>query len=460
MTTTRRNLLKTLAASAAAPFIFPARAWAAGEKRSIGCVGMGKQMRGLMNGFMSRGVQVLGVCDPDTTRRTDAQAKADKYYTDNPSKGSKGTIAYNDYRELIARKDIDLICIATPDHWHARIIIEAVKASKDVYCEKPLTHDIQESIDVMKAVEENKRVLQTGSMQRSSKEFRIACELVQNGVIGKIERVECSFGDPFRPCDLPEEKAEPGLDWNLWLGPAPVRPYNAILSPRGIHDNFPNWRSYEEYGGGGVADWGAHHLDIAQWGLGMDNSGPVEVLPPEKTGDKRGAVLKYASGVSVIHKDGYGVHFYGADGEVLVNRGKFKLIVKGETIADHTPPPPPPKDKKDAPAKDAKAAKETAKTSLDAELKKAEEAFLKNAKIKLYVSKSHHDDFLECVASRKKPITSEITGSRSAICCHLLNLAYKYGKPMKWDPEKNAFAAGTGDPKWLTLDTRDPFKKG
>jgi predicted dehydrogenase len=207
---------------------------------------------------------------------------------------------------------------------------------------------------------------------------------------------------------------------------------------------------YEEYGGGGVADWGAHHLDIAQWGLGMDNSGPVEVLPPEAAGAKRGATLKYANGITVVHKDGFGVHFFGSEGEVLVNRGKFKLIVKGEVVADNTA-----NFGKDG--KEDKSSKEK-KVPLDSQLTKAEDAYLKGAKIKLYASKSHHDDFLECVASRRKPITNEIVGARSAICCHLLNLVYKHNKPMKWDPEKCAFVEGTGDPKWMTIDSRDPWK--
>jgi predicted dehydrogenase len=280
-------------------------------------------------------------------------------------------------------------------------------------------------------------------MQRSSKEFRIACELVRNGAIGKVTHVECSFGDPGIPCDLPEEPMEPGLDWNLWLGPAPMRPYNSILSPRGMHDNFPRWRSYREYGGGMVTDWGAHHLDIAQWGLGMDASGPVEILPPATPDAKRGAKLVYANGVTVEHKDGFGVHFYGTEGEVQVNRGRFTFKRGNEMIASFTG------DKKK---------EEEKKTSCAAQVQKAEKAFLENAKIKLYISKNHISDFMECVASRKKPITSEQVGARSAICCHLMNLAYYHGQKIKWNPKKFAFTGGTGDPKWLTRDYRSPWK--
>jgi len=440
MRTSRRSFLKTAAASAAAPFILPSNIWAAetgpNSRLTMAFIGVGKQSRRLLNSFRWT-TQVLAVCDVDTTRRTDTQQKTDKFYADNPEKGAKGVAAYNDFREIIARKDIDAVCIATPDHWHAVITLAALKAGKDVYCEKPLTHNIHEAIEVMKGVEANRRVLQTGSMQRSSKEFRVACELVQNGAIGKLQRVECQFGDPGVPCDLPEEPAEPGLDWDRWLGPAQVRPYNAILSPRGLHDNFPMWRKYREFGGGMVTDWGAHHLDIAQWGLGMDNSGPVEIRPPAKAGDKRGAMLVYANGVTVTHKEGFGVHFFGTEGEVKVNRGKFEFIRQGETLASYV-------------SKDQK-------TSCAAEVAKAEKQFLADAKIKLYESKSHTDDFLARVKDRQKPVTSEIVGGRSAICCHLMNLAYYHGQVLRWDPSRLAFTGGTGNPAWLTRDYRAPW---
>jgi len=436
MKTTRRFVLKVLAGSLAAPYVLPSRVWAAPKpsgRLTMGFVGLGYQARGLLGGFQHR-TQVLAICEVDTTRRKDAQANVDKFY-----KSTSGSCAgYTDYRELMERKDIDAVCIATPDHWHATVTLAALKSGKDVYCEKPLTHNIQEAVDVIRGVDANKRVLQTGSMQRSMREFRVACELVQNGCIGKVERVECDFGGPPRPCNLPEEKMEPGLEWNVWLGPAPLRPYNPVLSPRGVHNHFPAWRNYSEYGTGGVGDWGAHHLDIAQWGLGMDNSGPVEVRPPGK-GRDQGVTLVYANGVTVLHKGGFGVSFYGTEGQVFVNRQKFKFVQKGEVIAEYT--------------------ENTKGTSIDAQVVKAEKAFLKDAKIKLYNSTSHQDDFLACVASRKKPITSEQVGGRSAICCHLMNQAYLHKQVMKWDPDKFAFVGGTGDPKWLTRDARDPWKK-
>lgn len=434
MKTTRRNFIKTAAAPLiVAPFILPSRVWSTppSDRLTMGFVGMGKQSRYLLSKFIGQ-AQVLAVCDVDTTRRTNAQQTVDKYYTENSDKGVAGCKAYIDYRELIERKDIDTVCIATPDHWHAAPMLLALRKGKDVFCEKPLTHNIQEVVDVIKMVDKHKRILQAGSMQRSSKEFRVACELVRNGCIGKIDHVDCSFGGPPKPCDLGEEPMEPGLDWNRWLGPAPLRPYNSILSPRGIHDNFPNWRNYMEYGTGGVGDWGAHHLDIAQWGLGMDDSGPVEVL--FTNGD---ATLLYASGITVFRKDnGFGVHFFGSDGEVMVNRGKFKVILKGKTIASFTGP-------------------ESKGTTCAAEVDKAEQMLLGDAKIKLYDSKSHYEDFLTSVVSRKKPIANEQVGGRTAVCCHLINQLYYHNSPIKWDPAKFRFTGGTGDPAWLTTNYRD-----
>jgi predicted dehydrogenase len=446
MRISRRSFIKS-ASVASVPFILPSHIWAAetapGPKLAMGFVGVGTQGRGLLGGYLSAQTRVLAVCDVDTTRRENAKKRVDDYYEKKGGAADGGCTAYNDFRELIARKDIDAVCIATPDHWHAIITLAALRAGKDVYCEKPLTHNIHEAVEVMRAVDANKRVLQTGSMQRSSKEFRVACELVRNGAIGKVERVEVQFGDPGRPCDLKEEAAEPGLDWNMWLGPAPMRPYSSVLSPRGVHSNFPDWRNYREFGGGMVTDWGAHHIDIAQWGLGMDDSGPVEVLPPAAAGKKRGAKLVYANGVTVEHGNGFGVEFFGSEGVVQVNRGKFTFKRGDEMIASFTG--------KKADAKESE-------TSLAAEVQKAERGYLKDAKTKLYVSNNHLGDFLQCVRERKKPITNEQVGGRSVICCHLMNLAYYHGQKIRWDPAKNTFAGGTGDPKWLTREYRDPWK--
>lgn len=445
MQISRRNFIKS-ASVASVPFLLPSAGWAAeakpATKLSMGFIGMGTQSRGLLGAFLSQETRVLAVCDVDTTRRETARKRVDEYYEKKGAPVAGGCAAYNDFRELINRRDIDAVCIATPDHWHAIITLAALRAGKDVYCEKPLTHNIHEAVEVMRAVDENKRVLQTGSMQRSSKEFRVACELVRNGAIGRVQRVACQFGDAGVPCNLPGEAAEPGLDWNMWVGPAPLRDYNSVLSPRGNHSHFPNWRNYREFGGGMVTDWGAHHLDIAQWGLGMDDSGPVEVLPPEP-GKKRGAKLVYASGITVEHANGFGVEFFGTEGVVQVNRGKFTFQRGTEMIASFTG--------KKGDAKESE-------TSLAAEVQKADRGYLKDAKTRLYVSNNHISDFVQCVRERRKPVASEQVGGRTAICCHLMNLAYYHGQRLQWDPARFTFTGGTGDPKWLTRDYRSPWK--
>ncbi|MCE5185756.1 MAG: Gfo/Idh/MocA family oxidoreductase [Planctomycetaceae bacterium] len=436
MNSTRRVFLK---GAAAAPFVVSGMSWAAAsaprDRIRMGFIGMGVQSRGLMNMFLPR-TQVVAVCDVDRTRREDARQKVEAYYKDHPDQGKPMCKAFVDFEELLAQPYVDAVCIATPDHWHAIQTLAALRAGKDVYCEKPLTHDIREAIDVMKEVGAQGRVLQTGSMQRSMREFRVACELARNGAIGKISLIECSFGDPAIPCDLPEEPMEPGLDWNRWVGPAPMRPYSSVLSPRGLHKHFPAWRNYKEFGGGMVCDWGAHHLDIAQWALGMDASGPVEVLPPAEADARRGAVLTYADGTQVIHKDGFGVHMFGELGEIRVNRGKFWFSLGEQTVAKWT-------DRQD-------------QGTLESTLAKVEREHLKDAKVRLYkVEDSHVDDFLRCVQSRQRPITNEEVGARSAICCHLINLAYWHRQPMKWDPAQCAFREGTGDAKWIEHSYRD-----
>jgi len=427
------------------PNFLPSHIWAAdtspNARLAMGFIGMGRQAHGLLGAFLGQNTQIVAVCDVDTTRRDAAKQRVDEFYAQRTGAGAKsaGCAAYNDYRDLIARKDIDAVCIATPDHWHAIITLAALRAGKDVYCEKPLTHNIHEAIEVMKAVTQNRRVLQTGSMQRSMSEFRVACELVRNGVIGKIQSVECQFGDPPRPCDLPEERLEPGLDWDFWLGPAPVRPYNTILSPRGVHAHFPRWRNYSEFGGGMVTDWGAHHLDIAQWGLGMDASGPVQALPPGKPGEKRGAKLVYANGIAVTHGGGFGVDFVGSEGRVRVNRGRVTFECDGKVIVSY-------KGQADE------------DTSLKQQLLIAKSEYLQDAKVKLYLSENHVSDFLNCVQSRQAPITNEQIGGHSVICCHLMNLAYAHQQKIEWNPGQLVFANGSGDPQWLTRDYRGPWK--
>ncbi len=441
---TRRRFLQNSALLVAAPLILPRRVWSAetapGKRLTVGCIGMGKQMKGHLGNFINRDdVEVLAVCDVDTTRREAAKRRVDEAYTAKAGTTYKGCAAYNDFREVLARKDIDFVAIATPDHWHAFIAIAAVNAGKDVYCEKPLTYNVHEAVELVKAVRKHKRIFQTGSQQRSSMEFRTAAELVRNRVIGKVAAINVSFGDPARPYSQPVEPVEPGLDWDFWCGPGPLVGYSPFLSPRGVHDNFPDWRQTWEFGGGMITDWGAHHIDIAQWALGMDGSGPVEVRAPQDWQTaKRGAQLVYADGTLLTHVSGKGVSFYGTEGEVHVNRGKFELMLAGKTVHKFWD-------------------KEVDKaTSLEREVTLTQREYLADAKVKLYASKNHMQDFLDCVRSRQLPICDVAIGASSAIACHVMNFAYHYGANARWNPVRNRFADG-GSSKWLT---RDRYRAG
>ena len=422
---TRRQFLKTSATVAAtAPLILSSSLRAAekgpNDRITLGFIGMGTQNRGLLNGFIhNKETQVVAVCDVDTTRRENAKKMVEDYYAKQSDKGAfKGCESYKDFRELIARPDIDAVVVATPDHWHAIIVVAAANAGKDIYCEKPLSLTIAEARAMVNAVRRNQRVCQTGSMQRSSSEFRKACELVRNGRLGKIKNVIVGVGTSSKWCDLPEETMEPGLDWDFWLGPAPVRTYNSVLSPRGVHTHFPNWRSYREYSGGMMTDWGAHHYDIAQWGLGMDDSGPVEIIPPADPNASTGLRYLYANGVEMIHDTSRGgVLFIGENGKIFVDRGKFEATP--EALGQEP---------------------------------------LDDKAIRLYASSNHQQDFLTCMRNRKKPICDVEIGARSVTVCHLGNLAYWNHRRLKWDPKKEQFVGDAEANTWLDRAKRGSWK--
>lgn len=430
----RRSFIKATLAAGTAPLILPSGIWAAevspNEKITLGFIGMGKQNGGLMRGFIGRkDTHVVAVCEVDGTRRRNAKNQVDKHYAGRTTNGSfKGCQEYKDFRQLVARKDLDGVVIATPDHWHAITAIAACNAGKDVYCEKPMSHSIEEGRAMVNAVRRNRRVFQTGSMQRSSKEFRVACELVRNGALGKVSRVDVAVGGPAVPCDLPAEPMEPGLDWNMWLGPAPSRAYNSILSPRGVHNHFPHWRNYREYGGGGVTDWGAHHFDIAHWALGFDESGPVELIPPDQPNATHGVKVRYATGVVMHHVSGNGITFYGNRGKLYVNRGRFQMWIGDKQVAED-------------------------RSYLDQMLKE----YLPPNAVRLYNSRNHLEDWLNCMRSRQRPICDVEIGARSAGVCNLVNLVYYHGQRLEWNPKTEKFVNGTGNPAWLKYDYRSPW---
>jgi predicted dehydrogenase len=428
---TRRSFLGRSAA-VAAPMIVPASVFGRQDKPApsnrvgVGFIGVGTMNYGHVKRCLGMAeTQVVAVCDVDKDRREFNKRAADMHYSKQAGSTYKGCDTYNDYKELIARKDIDAVVIATPDHWHAIVALDAMKAGKDVYCEKPLTLTIHEAKTLIEAARKLGRVFQTGSQQRSDWEFQVAVNLVRKGAIGKLKQIIVDVGSSSKPCDLPEQEMQPGLDWDRWLGPAPKRPYHSDLSPRGVHTHFPSWRNWKEYSGGMMTDWGAHHFDIAQWMLAADESGPVEIIPPAD-GKDRGVKYVYANGVEVIHASSGGVRAIGSDGELLVNRGKLDSNPKSIV---------------------AKYVDDQGKLKMPA----ATDEFFTAKPV------GHMRNFLECMKSRAKPICDVEVGARSVTVCHLGNHAYWNKQALKWDPKAWTFVDGKGDAKWLDRDRREGY---
>ncbi len=412
----RRQALKASVALAA-PLILPAHVLGRGavppsEKINVGIIGCGKMANDyhISSLLKADDCRVVAVAEVDKTRRERAQKRVNDEYKDN------SCAAYSDFREITKRDDIDAVCIATPDHWHTIPIIEACKSGKDVYCEKPLTLTLAESKACIDVVRKYNRVFQTGSQQRSNVfgKFREAVEIIQSGRLGKIHRVTVGVGNPSVPCDLPEEDMEPGLDWDMWLGQAPLRKYNSILSPRGVHNHFPQWRKYREYSGGGHTDMGAHHYDIAQWALGMDKSGPVKIVPPADRNATRGVKYVYANGVEMEHGGPGGCTFYGENGTLRIDRGHLK--------------------------------------SDPAEI--VEEPLGKDD-VHLFKSPGHHRNWLDCIRSRELTVADVEYGARTVAVVHLGNLAYAQDRTLTWDPETWRFG-DESDNKLLDRERRDP----
>ena len=298
------------------------------DKINIGFIGTGKQGRGLTNAFLKTGqVRVAAISE---VYKDKAQLTLDALKATHEKFPELGTYAdvplYNDFREILSRKDIDAVVIATPDHWHAAMAVRAAEDGKDIYCEKPLSLTVKEGRAMVNATRKYNRVFQTGSMQRSWPEFRQAAELVRNGYIGDMKSIKVNVGPPPVAYDLPAEPIPSGLDWTKWLGPNEPANFSEELAPPTSKDVFPNWRNYREFGGGMVTDWGAHMFDIVQWALDMDNSGPVEVIAPDG-GEHPFLTYRYANGIIMTHEPwewNNAILFTGSKGDIKIQRKKIE----------------------------------------------------------------------------------------------------------------------------------------
>jgi len=415
----RREFLKGSAVAAGAALVWPTivpstvfGADAPSNRITMGCIGMGGKGTGNMKGFRAKsGCEVVAVCDVDAAHRETARSTAE---LDAKS-------CYNDFRDLLAREDIDAVSIATPDHWHVPNSIAAIRAGKDVYCEKPLTLTVAEGRTLVEEVKRYGRVFQTGSQQRSSDNFRFACELVRNGRIGRLQTVRVGIPGNNRKCEptwTPEPVPE-DFDYDLWLGPALWEPYHT----QRCHYQF---RFILEYSGGQVTNWGAHHLDIAQWGMGADDTGPVELLGKgefPKTGLFTTATkvyfeAKYADGVKLIcETGGSNTRFEGSEGWIEVGRDGMKC--EPESL-------------------------QTATIGPD--------------EIHLYKSRDHLQNFLDCIRSREDPICTAEIGHRSSSLCHLGNIAMMLKRPLKWDPQAEQFIGDSEANRMLWRPRRAPWR--
>ena len=453
----------------------------AGEPINVAMIGIGIQGRtALLPQFLAqKNAKVVTVCDCDKVRAEDGAKRVNDHYKDGACKFC------TDFRDVLNDPMIDAVCIATPDHWHAYISVEAMKHGKDVYCEKPLTFSIDEAKKVIEAQKKYDRVFQTGSMQRSFRkvsEFRTACMIVRNGGIGDLKYVDGNYGvggkklggpsHPVRFFDVPENAAKegapnPDVDWNMWLGPARWRPYSDQLAPRGVNKFYPMfWRFDDDIGSGYNGDWGAHHLDIAQWGMDMDDSGPYKIIRSDEPystdlfhGGRRQFGMKMlfkskkdGSDIELYHGpfSVWGTVFYGTKGIVAVNRGKIAVwktsglvtptkeirkaladmtFAGGEVIAASVG--------KDY-GTDSSAKKDNALSSVINRL--IAHFKLETAPVQLYKSENQVKNFCECVETREMTVSPASVGGRSGTLCLLCNMSYQYDTGFDWDPVKMDFA--------------------
>ena len=439
----RRTFLGATAAAVAAPLIVPASALGRGgvtapsDRVTLAVIGTGNQGTGDMKGFLrDERVQVVAVCDVNRETpgywdnaiggRTPARLLAEWHYARDKRSGVyKGCKEYEDFRDVLARKDIDALLIAVPDHWHSIPVIEGARAGKDIYGEKPLALTIAEGRAMSNAIAEHKRIFQCGSQQRSDARFRKACEIVRNGGVGKLHTVRCGLpgGTPDFGQTRDRQDPEPipeGFNYDFWLGPAPDAPYCPARC-------FVNFRWILDYSGGQITDWGGHHPDIAQWGMGTVNTGPIAIRNGRATWckDKLWNTATafyfeavYENGVTLIvsDKERGGVTFEGTDGAVWVTRGD--MDTRPKSLLGYVPAP---------------------------------------GDIQLYRSDNHYRNFIDCVLSRKETIAPIEQAHRSITIAHLGNISLRLGRDLRWDPVAEKVLGDDAANQMLSRPMRKPW---
>jgi hypothetical protein len=402
--TTRREFLKRASLAAAAPYVISASALGqddqppASERIVMAGIGVGNQGSGDMSNFLrSREVQYVAVCDVRQSFLDRAKDRVNKRY------GNTDCAVYKDFRELLARKDIDAVHIATPDHWHAIITIEACRNGKDVYCQKPESLTIREGRAMVQAARRYGRVVSGGSQRVLDDHGKLA-QSCWNGEYGTIKEISVQCGPPSTLCYLPGKPVDSDVDWDMWLGPAPWAPYNPYRIGGSFSIDGTSWRSWRDYSGGGMTDWGAHRFGGAMFAAGVADQGPVEIIPPDGK-DIKYLTYKFANGfvmnrVPDLREGSQGLKVVGTPGETL-------------------PPKTMPKYKGDG---------------------------------------GIHNDFLYCVGTREKPFRDIELAHRTATVCHLGTIAYDLNRPLKWDPIKEVFPGDEEANRFLDRAKREPWQ--
>ncbi|MBE7558883.1 Gfo/Idh/MocA family oxidoreductase [bacterium] len=430
--TGRRDFIRIMTAAAAAPYFVPSAVFGAtapSNRITVGAIGTGRMGRGDLQDLLGHGdAQVVAVCDVDSNRLEDGRAYVEKFYAERSADGkAAGVSMYRDYRELVARADIDAVMICTPDHWHALPAMDAARAGKDIFLQKPLTYTLEEGRALSDTVRRYGRVFQVGSQQRSGEQFRTACELVRNGRIGKLEKVEVTLPTDPAGENRPVMPVPKQLDYEFWLGPCQWAPYTEERVHPPVGYDRPGWLRVEEYCLGMITGWGSHHMDIAHWGMG--ENAPLEVSGtatfPETGvwtvhGEFRIEYL-YPGGVTVICRGregaSNGIRFSGTEGWVFVTRGR-----------------------------------------LDAEPKSLLKSVIGPNEVHLYRSRDHKGNWLECIKSRAETVAPVENGHRSCSACIVGHIAMKMqGTKLRWDAETERFVDNDAANRMLSRAMRGPW---
>jgi myo-inositol 2-dehydrogenase/D-chiro-inositol 1-dehydrogenase len=415
------------------------------EKINIGWIGCGRQGRGDVQGTLRFDTAMfVAVADVDSNRMALGKKMIEDYYARQTDKSSySGVKTYGDYKEMLLDKSIDAVMITTPDHWHSQPAIEAALAGKDIYLEKPTSLTITEGRLLSDVVKRKKVILQVGTQQRSSAQFRVAAELVRNGRIGKLQTVKIGLpGDPSGP-EAAEMPVPKNLNYNMWLGSTPEVYYTEIrVHPQQGFDR-PGWLRCEQFGAGMITGWGQHHFDSAAWGMDTELTGPVSIeavaqFPKSGLWDVHGDFMskaEYANGITMLTSGGYpnGVRYEGTEGWIFVTRGSYRA-----TDSDPIP-------------------QGQGNPALSASDPKILTSAIGPNEIHLYVSTNQQGNWLDCIKSRKEPISPVEIGHRACTVCLVTHIAMKLGRKLTWDPDKERFVNDAEANSMLSRPQRAPY---